>query len=221
MFGDRLRLLRERDNYSMDRLVQLYNKTYNAKMNKSTLSRYENNLQEPIYTVVVNLSKLFHVSVDYMLEETDDPRTSAQLLGNTEQSTSPKKGVKIPVLGRVQAGVPVDAIEEILDYEEITQEMASQGEHFGLRVNGDSMEPKFSNGDVVIVRKQPDADTGDIAIVLVNGSDATIKKIKKRPDGIMLVPTNPMYEVMFYNNQEMEQLPVRIIGKVVELRAKF
>lgn len=143
------------------------------------------------------------------------------ILGIEPTEKEKKKGVKIPVLGRVQAGVPVDAIEEILDYEEITQEMASQGEHFGLRVNGDSMEPKFSNGDVVIVRKQPDVDTGDIAIVLVNGSDATIKKIKKRPDGIMLVPTNPMYEVMFYNNQEMEQLPVRIIGKVVELRAKF
>lgn len=132
-----------------------------------------------------------------------------------------KKGVKIPVLGKVQAGVPVEAIEEILDYEEITQEMANSGNFFGLRVNGDSMEPKFSNGDVVIVRKQSDADTGDIAIVLVNGSEATIKKIKKRPDGMMLVPTNPIYEVMFYNNQEMEQLPVRIIGKVVELRAKF
>lgn len=143
------------------------------------------------------------------------------ILGIEPTENEKKKGVKIPVLGKVQAGVPIEAVEEIIDYEEITQDMASGGEYFGLCVNGDSMEPKFSNGDVVIVRKQSDADTGDIAIVLVNGSDATVKKIKKRPDGIMLVPTNPTYEVMFYNNQDIERLPVRIIGKVVELRAKF
>lgn len=131
------------------------------------------------------------------------------------------KGVKIPVLGYVRAGVPIDAVEEILDYEEITQEMAAQGEHFGLKIKGDSMEPKFSDGDVVIVRKQSDVDNSDIAVVLVNGNDATIKKIKKRPDGIMLIPTNPAYEVMFYNNSEIDSLPVSVIGKVVELRAKF
>ncbi len=131
------------------------------------------------------------------------------------------KGIKIPVLGKVVAGVPIDAVEEILDYEEITQEMASQGEHFALQVKGDSMEPRISDGDIVIFRKQSDVDTGNIAVVLVNGDEATIKKIKKRPDGIMLIPTNPEYEVMFYSNQEIEQLPVRIIGRAIELRAKI
>ena len=83
------------------------------------------------------------------------------------------------------------------------------------------MEPRIAQGDVVIVRKQSDVDTGDIAVVLVNGNEATIKKIKKRPDGIMLIPINTNYEVMFYNNTEIEELPVLILGKVVELRAKF
>ena len=83
------------------------------------------------------------------------------------------------------------------------------------------MEPKFSEGDVVIVRKQPDVNSGDIAVVLVNGDDATIKKIKKRPEGVMLIPSNPNYEPMFYSNQEIEELPVVVLGKVVELRAKF
>lgn len=207
MFGKRLKELRENNGYTMDKLIELYNKNYNGKMNKSTLSRYENNLQVPIYTVVVNLANLFNVSVDYL---------------SCNANNEPKpKGVKIPVLGYVRAGIPIDAVEEILDYEEITQEMAAQGEHFGLQIKGDSMEPKFSDGDVVIVRKQSDIDNSDIAVVLVNGNDATIKKIKKRPDGIMLIPTNPAYEVMFYNNSEIESLPISIIGKVVELRAKF
>ena len=140
---------------------------------------------------------------------------------STCENAIAKKGVKIPVLGKVQAGLPVEAIEDIIDYEEIPQELAHTGEFFGLQIRGNSMEPRMVNGDIVIVRKQPDAESGEIAIVLVNGYDATVKKIKKRPDGIMLIPINPSYEVMFYNNKEIDELPVVIIGKVVELRAKF
>ena len=73
----------------------------------------------------------------------------------------------------------------------------------------------------MIVRAQDDCDSGDIAIVLVNGNEATVKRIKKGPEGIMLIPNNPAYEPMYYSNAEIESLPVRVIGKVVELRAKF
>ena len=83
------------------------------------------------------------------------------------------------------------------------------------------MEPRIREGDVVIVRKQPDAETGDTAVVLVNGDSATVKKIKKMPDGIQLIPTNPAYDPMYYTAAEVETLPVRIIGRVVELRGKF
>ena len=99
--------------------------------------------------------------------------------------------------------------------------MAQQGDFFALQIKGSSMEPKFSEGDVVVVRKQEDVDNGDIAIVLVNGNEATVKKIKKFENGINLIPTNPEYDVLTYSTEEIENLPVRIIGKVVELRAKF
>lgn len=132
-----------------------------------------------------------------------------------------KRIIKIPVLGTVRAGYPVEAVENILDYEEISEEMSRCGEHFALRVNGDSMEPKFSDGDVVIVRKQEDVDNGDIAIMLVNGDEATIKKVQKFEGGINLIPSNPSYNVLTYSNKEIAQLPVQCIGKVVELRAKF
>ena len=99
--------------------------------------------------------------------------------------------------------------------------MASQGEHFALKIKGQSMEPRIFEDDVVIVKKQDDCDSGDIAVVLVNGNEATVKRIKKRPEGLMLIPNNPAYEPMFYSNEEIENLPVRIIGKVVELRGKF
>lgn len=127
----------------------------------------------------------------------------------------------IPVLGTVQAGLPSTAVENIIDYEEIDEALASTGEFFALQVRGDSMEPKFSQGDVVIVRKQDDADSGDIVVALVNGDEATIKRLKKRPEGILLIANNPAYEPMFFSNREIQELPVRVIGKVVELRAKF
>ena len=118
-------------------------------------------------------------------------------------------------------GIPIDAVEEILDYEEISEEMARNGEHFALQIKGDSMEPKFSEGDVVIVRKQAIVEDNEIAIVLVNGNDATIKKIKRFDGGITLIPTNPNYDVITYTNKQIEELPVTVLGKVVELRAKF
>ena len=128
---------------------------------------------------------------------------------------------RIPVLGKVVAGIPLDAIEDIIDYEEIPHSMAKSGEFFALQIKGDSMEPRIKEGDVVIVRKQPDVESGEVAIVLVNGDEATIKKVQKFNGGINLVPSNPAYEVKTYSKDDIESLPVSIIGKVVELRAKF
>lgn len=130
-----------------------------------------------------------------------------------------KKGTRIPVLGRVAAGIPIEAIEDVEDWEEIPESMAKNGEYFALRIKGESMSPKLQPGDIVIVKKQNDVDTGDTAIVLVNGNDATVKQIKKTETGIMLVGLNlEIYQPHFYSNKEIEELPVKIIGKVVESR---
>ena len=136
-------------------------------------------------------------------------------------STSTKNGVTINVLGRVAAGIPIDCVEEIIDTEEITQDMASTGEFFGLQIHGDSMEPRMKDGDVVIVRQQNDAETDNIVIAVVNGNEATCKRLKKCAEGIALISTNPSYEPMYFSNKEIAEKPVRIIGVVKELRAKF
>lgn len=145
----------------------------------------------------------------------------SDLIEETSRYQKRSNVTRIPVLGSVRAGIPSEAIEDIIDYEEIPQKMAKNGEYFGLRVCGNSMEPKFSDGDVVIVQKQADVNSGDIAIVMINGNDATMKKIKKNSDGIALIPTNSEYDVMFFTNEEIENFPVIVLGKVVELRAKF
>lgn len=132
-----------------------------------------------------------------------------------------RSGKRIPVLGRVAAGIPIDAIEDVLDWEEISEDMSKTGEFFGLRIRGDSMQPRIIEGDVVIVRCQPDAESGDVVIVQVNGDAATCKRLSKHPSGISLISFNPAYEPMVYTNEEIESLPVTIIGKVVENRQKY
>lgn len=127
----------------------------------------------------------------------------------------------INVLGTVAAGIPIDAVQDVIDTEEISEKMARTGTFFGLSIKGDSMEPKISNGDVVIVRQQNDAETGDIVIATINGNEATCKRLRKYKEGIELIPNNPSYEPLYFSNKEIEEKPVKIIGKVVELRAKF
>lgn len=145
----------------------------------------------------------------------------ADLVEEHSNKPTSSSAVTIPVLGRVAAGIPLTVSEYIVDTEEIPAAMAADGEYFGLMIKGDSMEPKISNGDVVIVRKQEDADDGDIVIALVNGDDAVCKRLKKYSDGISLISNNPAYEPMYFNNAEIVEKPVQIIGKVKELRAKF
>lgn len=182
-----------------------------AKMlgvSQATVSGWESEKYQPDRDTLIKMASYFDVSVDY-------------LIGNSPVKKEKKKGVQIPVLGEVRAGYPMEAVENIIDYEEIDEDMAHRGEFFALRIKGDSMEPKFSEGDVVIVRKQETADSGDIVVALVNGDSATIKKLKRHQNGITLVPSNSAYEPMYYSNEEIMELPVNILGKVVELRAKF
>ena len=177
-------------------------------VNQTAVSQWERGVTTPSPPILLKLSQLYGVSTDYLLGK------------NT--STDDKKGVKIPVLGDVAAGIPIEAVENIVDYEEIDTAMASNGKYYGLRIKGSSMEPRIRDGDVVIVRQQEDADTGDTAVILVNGESATVKRIKKEPDGgLWLLPNNPAYDPQHYSPAEVAEKPVRIIGKVVELRGKF
>lgn len=151
--------------------------------------------------------------------------TPGSLMGWDDKHSANKPtshGVKIPVLGTIVAGIPITAVENIIDYEEISQETAKTGEYFALVVKGSSMEPKIYEGDVVIVKKQSTVDNGDIAIVLVNGNEATIKQIQRSQSGITLVGFNvAVYPPHIYTNEEIEDLPVNVIGKAVEVRRKL
>ena len=200
-------------------LAKPFQEKFNIKFSKSHLSQYVNGKSNPDNEKIFLLSKVFGVTEAWLLGY-DVPRYE-RLEEAKINEPQPPQGLQIPVLGTVAAGIPISAVEDILDYEEVPQSWENQGEFFGLRIKGDSMQPKMDDGDVVIVRQQSDANSGDTVIALVNGDDATCKKLQKTENGIMLVSTNPNYLPMFFTNEEIVTKPVVILGKVVELRSKF
>ena len=137
-----------------------------------------------------------------------------------EQTNQPAF-VKVPVLGRVAAGVPVTAQEDIVGYEEVPKEWTENATIFALTLKGDSMEPRMANGDTVIVRKQDDVESGEVAIVMVGDEEATCKKVVKHSDSIVLISNNAKYAPMFFTLKDIEEKPVKILGRVIELRVRF
>lgn len=155
------------------------------------------------------LADLYGVTVDYLLGGSEAPTNTA---------------LRIPVLGSVPAGVPLEAIEDIVDWEELPQSMASgEKEYFALEVKGDSMWPDYLPGDVVIVRRQPTCDSGDDCVVYINGYDATLKQVRLNAEdqSLTIVPRNQSYPPRTFTAEEIQNLPVTIAGVVVELRRKM
>ena len=125
------------------------------------------------------------------------------------------------VYGTIPAGIPMECIEDILDTEEISADMLKGGkQYFGLKIKGDSMEPDYLDGDVIIFQKQDDCENGDDCVVMVNGNDGTFKRVFKNENGIILQPLNNKYQPMIYSNEQIETLPVKILGVFEELRRK-
>ena len=204
--GGRIKALRKARGYSQEELSRLCG--YNSR---STINKIEMGINDIPQSKLQKIADVLHVSPTY-------------LLGSDDESidTSKITAVRIPVLGDVAAGLPISAIEDILDWEEITEQLASTGEFFGLRIHGDSMAPRICDGDVVIVRQQSDAESGDIVIVRIDHDQATCKRLRKYADGALeLISFNPSYEPRFYDRQAVEDLPVEVIGVVVELRGKL
>lgn len=161
-------------------------------------SYYENNKRNMPAETAIKLSKFFNVSVDY-------------LLGIETANKS-----LLPVLGTVKAGYNYLAQENIIDYIDPSINIADPENYFGLIVKGDSMSPLFDEGDYLIVHKlYGEFNTNDICIVLINGDEATVKKVVKTDTGIELHAFNPYYPVKKFTYEEMDKLPVKVIGVVV------
>lgn len=208
-YSERIRELRKMRGMSQQDLAN------KLDLNKVAISQYERGVRRPSIDIVSALCDIFNVSSDYLLGEDD----MTIRIVNTDEIKKLDSPRRIPVLGRVAAGIPIDAIEDIIDWEDIAED--APGEYFGLKIKGDSMMPRIVEGDVVIVHSQPDAESGDVVIVQINGDTATCKRLAKYETGISLISFNPMYTPINFTNEEIKDLPVTIIGKVVENRQKY
>lgn len=181
-------------------------------VSESTVGKWLLKKAIPRMGIIEKLANYFNIEKSDLLEEKSQE----------EIPVRHAKGVRIPVLGRVAAGIPIEAIEDVEDWEEIPESMAKNGEYFALKIKGKSMEPRIIEGDIVIVKKQSYINSGDVAIVLVNGDDATIKQVTKSENGITLIGWNPLvFPPQVYSNDQIKNLPIQILGKVVEIRGKL
>lgn len=186
---------------------------YMANVSYSHLSMIENGARKPTALTLKELARVYNA--DYI-----DFYEKAGYVDLAEDMKKPAiNPTHLPVLGRIPAGVPIEMIEDIIDYEDISEDMLRGGkEYFALKVKGNSMEPKYLDGDVLIVLKTEDCESGQDAIIAVNGFDATFKRVFKTDQGITLQPLNNEYMPAFYSNEDVKNKPVKILGIVKEIR---
>lgn len=187
---------------------------------RSTVYRYESNDIVKLPTTVLEpLARALNTTPAALMGYGEDKEVIPPI---SSAKAPARKGNRIPVLGRVAAGIPIEAVQDIEDYEDIPASWGDPREYFALKIQGHSMEPRIWDGDVVIARKMPDVDSGSVAVVFVDGEDATVKQIKKSDEGITLIGWNPaVYTPKFYTWAEVEKLPVQILGIVKEVRGKI
>ncbi|MHB1153529.1 MAG: LexA family protein [Eubacteriales bacterium] len=202
MLNDKLKKFREAKGLSQTKIADMLNITRQA------YNHYETGRRVPPIDTLKLISEIFNITYGDLLEE--------------NKKVLPKREViKLPVYGKVAAGEPILAVDDIIDYIEVYKDEVNDGDYIAIQVKGDSMEPAIMSGDVVIVRMQSDVDSGSVAVVIINGDEATVKKLVKHKDGIALISNNTNYEPMFFSKKEINDLPVIVYGKVVELRRKF
>lgn len=212
MTGAFLKKLRKDRKLSQTQLAMMLGVT------QAAVSSWEANGVPPGVENAKKIARIFDVSVDELLKgEKITPVREIEYV----PSDRSKKFIRVPVVGRIPAGIPIEAIENIEDWEDFPISDTIPGrQYFGLKVAGDSMEPEYRDGDTIIIQQQDTCSSGDDCAVMVNGDDATFKRVRLHENGLTLQPLNSKYDPRFFTAQEVQSLPVRILGIVVEIRRK-
>lgn len=186
------------------------------KTTSQTISRYENGERRAGNDMLFLLADYFNVSINDFF-----PPLS---FDNAELTNINSNVVKIPVYGTIKAGIPIESQTDIIDYVEIPKDWIKGGKSFyGLKISGDSMFPKYSENDIVIFEQNDDVElyNGKDVAVMINGTESTFKKILVNEQGIVLQPYNMVYDIMMFNKEQVEQLPIRVVGIAREKRTKI
>ena len=199
------------------------NLQYYMKLNNKTRSDVCRDLEIPYSTFTDWCNANIYPRIDkiQLLANYFDIQKSDLVENKSDKENNNSTSAIVFVYGTIPAGVPMECIEDILDTEEIPADMLKGGkQYFGLKIKGDSMEPDYLDGDVIIFQKQDDCENGDDAVIMVNGNDGTFKRVFKNENGVILQPLNNKYQPMIYSNEQIETLPVKILGVFEELRRK-
>lgn len=172
------------------------------------VGNYENGKRDMSPETIIKLANYFNVSTDYLLGKTD--------IRKTENSK-----LKIPVLGVVKAGYDYLAEENIIGYVTVNDNSLKNEDFFALKVKGNSMIPEIYENDIAIVKKQADFENGDYVVALINGEEATIKTGYKTDTGLLLRPANNTVPPLVFDKNDIEKLPVKIIGVVYNITRSF
>lgn len=193
------------------------------QISRSTIGMYEKGSREPDFATLEIIADYFNVDIDYLLGRSTKTTFLPKIKDKSSNITPIQLGdsISIPVFGSVPAGVPIEAIQDISDYIDIPKSWTNGGkEYFALTVKGDSMYPKYLDGDVVVIRVEEDCESGQDCVVYINGYDATLKKVIKRDDYLILQPLNTKYEPRMFDLRDDATPQVKIAGVVVEIRRR-
>lgn len=185
-------------------------------IDRSTISRIENNEIDTTVDNAIKIAEVLNTSLSDLLSK-DLSFDNAELVSTNDNT------VKIPVLGVIKAGIPMEAQEDIIDYIDIPNDWTKGNQkYFALKISGDSMIPNYLDGDIVIFLSTNVFETGQDCAAMVNGDDATFKKVAITDNGLLLQPYNiGKYDLKFYTKEEVEKLPVKIIGVAKERRTRL
>ena len=181
---------------------------------ESAIVNYEKGRSIPKDEIKYKMCDLFGCSMDYLMGKDDFKKA-------LNKRETYNKSISINVYGTIPAGIPLEMIEDIIDTEEISIDaIKGDKKFFALKIHGSSMEPEYLNNDVIILEKVEDCESGEDCVVMVNGNEGTFKRVIKSKDGITLKPLNSTFKPITYTNEDIKNLPIRIIGRFFELRRR-
>lgn len=200
---------------------KMYKEELGVQISKTDISQYVNGKVNPGQNKLYILAKILNVSEAWLLgynveKERIDDETRNKM--NKQLETLPVK--QIPVVSKISAGLPIYSEENLIDYTYIaTKDLNKEKELFGLKVSGDSMNKIFQDGEVVVIEKDSVIENGQIGVVMVNGYNGTLKRVRYNGDQLMLLPesTNPEHLPQVYSDES----EIKFIGKVVASVKKF
>ena len=210
-FMKNIKYVREKRGLSQSKLAEMID------VNQTTIARWEDENRIPTIDKAIQVSNILNIPLDILVGKNLQ-------FDNVEPVNIDSNIIKIPVFGFFKAGIPIESQSDIIEYVEIPKIWTRGGKKFyGLKISGDSMFPKYNEDDIVIFEQNDDTTLyhGKDVAIMINGTESTFKKLLVNEQGIVLQPYNAGYDIMMFSKEDVEQLPIKVVGIAREKRTKI